>query len=115
MARLVGIAKIDLAPPPEGYVDKAWMSGLSRGSGASRFPTGTHVLFASFHFAYRPRAGAVTMTWYPPNGTPSRAVAKPRATFVQGSAQSAALASGLWRCVVRVDGVAVAETSARVN
>jgi hypothetical protein len=106
---------IDLAPPPEGYVDKAWISGLLSGPAALTFPTGTRVLFASFHFAYRPRAGAVTTTWYLPDGTPTRAVAKPRAQLVQGSVQSTPLASGRWRCVVRVDGVAVAETSARIR
>jgi hypothetical protein len=106
---------IDLAPPPEGYVDKAWISGLSRGPAASSFAKGTRVLYASFHFAHRPRAGAVTTTWYLPDGTPTRAVAKTRAQLVQGSVESAALASGHWRCVVRVDGVAVAETSARIS
>jgi hypothetical protein len=106
---------VDLAPPPEGYVDKAWISGLPQGPAALSFATGTRVLYASFHFAYRPRTGAVTTTWYQPDGTPTRAVAKPRAQLVQGSVQSTPLASGRWRCVVRVDGVAVGETSVRIS
>jgi hypothetical protein len=106
---------IDLAPPPEGYVDKAWISGLSRGPAALSFAAGTRVLYASFHFAYRPRAGAVTTTWYQPDGTPTRAVAKPRAQLVQGYVEDTPLASGRWRCVIRVNGVAVSETSVRIS
>jgi hypothetical protein len=108
---------VRLQPPAQGYVDHAWISGLQHGPASLEFPSGARSLFAAFHFSFLPKAGApITTTWYPPSGGPTASVAKPRASFVQGYVvNSTPLAAGRWRCVLRVGGVLVSETSVRVG
>ena len=51
-----------LAAPPEGVVDVAFLSGARNGT-AARTLTGATTIWASFHFAAKPK-GALTLTWY---------------------------------------------------
>ncbi len=102
--------QLHLAPPPEGYVDDAWISGKALGRAATHFRRGTVALYATFHYKYLPQRGPITTTWYLPDGSPTRAVVKHRAQFVRGFVKATgSLNPGRWRCVLRVGGVVVGE------
>ena len=51
-----------LGAPPEGVVDVAFLSGARNGT-AARTLTGATTIWASFHFAAKPK-GTLTLTWY---------------------------------------------------
>jgi hypothetical protein len=105
-----------VAAPVQGLVDKAWISGRAGGPATPAFRIGTQALYASFHFAFVPRHGSITTTWYQPDGTPTRSVTKFRLSFVRGFVRSAAaLTPGRWRCVLMVDGVTVAQASTQIH
>jgi hypothetical protein len=102
-----------------GRVDHAWMSRLPDGAPvASSFPHGTKALYASFHFGRVPAigSGAITTTWYEPDGTRTPSVSKRRRSLVRAFVRgSAALPAGRWRCVLRIDGDVVREINVRVG
>jgi FlgD Ig-like domain len=106
-----------ISPATRGHVDKSWISVLAHGTASRTFPHGTKALYASFHFGRLPtRGGRLTTTWYEPDGSATPTVSKGRTTLVRAFVKSAsALPMGRWRCVLRINGVEVSETSVRVG
>jgi hypothetical protein len=99
-----------------GRIDKAWVSRSAGGHAAHVLAHGTRTLYASFHFARLPASGTITTVWYEPNGKATRAVPKRRTSTVRAFVKSTgALPRGLWRCVLRVNGVDLRDTSVRVG
>jgi hypothetical protein len=109
--------RLQLAAPPEGVVDKAYISGQPNGPPAVRLPGKRSQMSAHFHFAALPRgAGRLTATWFAPGGKSVGTVDKPRTANVVSTLKSGApLTKGTWRCVLSFHNVTVKQLSIRLG
>jgi hypothetical protein len=105
-----------LSGPPQGYVDQAFVSAVEFGPAMETLAPGAKALYVTFHLAAAPTGGDLTTTWYQPGGEKTPSVPKHANGFVRGFVRSTApLASGLWRCVLRANGVEIGEASVRIG
>jgi hypothetical protein len=105
--------QIVLGGPPEGVVDLAAASGGRNGLPAATLPGVRYALWVRFHFAARPRSGTVSVTFYPPGGSPA-VIQKPVAETVAADVTAgppAGLPHGRWRVVLRAGTTVIRELS----
>jgi virginiamycin B lyase len=103
---------IVLAGPAEGVVDHGWISSV--GSTPVKVLYGPHKhLTAHFHFAARPRARVVRISWYAPSRKgPVAFEDVPAGAVAAGTVSSGQpFPRGVWRAVASVRGVVVSEAS----
>jgi hypothetical protein len=109
---------VTLAAPPEGVAARAFVSAARGGPPVTVVHAGTRELWARFDLAALPREGALTVTWYGPDGLASAPpVGKPARSLVESfvRASRGALRPGTWRCTLRAGDVVVASAEARVG
>jgi hypothetical protein len=105
-----------LAAPAEGVALRAFVSVVRNGPAVTAVARGSSELWARFELAALPRRGALSVTWYRPDGGAAPAVGKPAARVVESFvADEDGLAPGVWRCELRAGSIVVAAVEARVR
>ena len=108
-------ASARLAAPPEGVVDVAFLSGARNGT-AARTLTGASTIWASFHFAAKPK-GRLTLTWYRIGKKRVRlgSTSKDSATKIVSYIRSRTTFKGTYRAVLSRKGVVIAQASVKAK
>ena len=104
-----------LAAPASGVVDVAFLSGARNGT-AARTLTGASTIWASFHFAAKPK-GKLTLTWYRIGKKRVRlgATSKDSAVKVVSYLRNAKPFVGRYQAVLSRKGVVIARASVRAK
>jgi PKD repeat protein len=104
-----------LPAPASGVVDVAFLSGARNGT-AARTLTGATRIWASFHFAARPK-GAVTLTWYHLTSKRVRigSTSKGSAVKVVSYLSIGKVFAGTYQAVLSRKGVVIAQVSVKTK
>ncbi len=104
-----------LAAPASGVVDVAFLSGARNGT-AARTLTGATTIWASFHFAARPK-GTLTLTWYHLTSKRIRigSTRKGSAVKVVSYLRIGKVFAGTYLAVLSRKGVVIAQASVRAK
>ena len=105
-----------LAAPASGVVDVAFLSGARNGT-AARTLTGARRIWASFHFASRPK-GTLTLTWYHLTRKKHIRIGSTRkssATKVVSYLSIGKVFAGTYQAVLRRKGVVIARVSVKTK
>ena len=97
--------------PPDGVVDRAWISMRPGGRPAGTLSGPQKELWADFHFVARPASASVAVSWIAPSGKVIGTFPKPYSETVESSLGSAIpLESGVWQAVLKAKGKIVKAT-----
>lgn len=109
-----------LPAPPEGYLRRAYASRKLGGAATTRIRKRPAIVYATFRFLVRPRPGSrITVEWVRPGSR--RATRRERKPYLPvissfaGSISGTPLRAGVWRCIIRANGVIVGQTSVRIG
>lgn len=105
---------VNLPSPPEGVIDRAYMSKTKRGGRVKVIRRGAHIIYAHFHFIARPRTNKVHFIWKRPGNPKIRFIGRATkkyhenmTTFVKAQRLPhgyAKLRKGHWYCIVSAAG-----------
>jgi hypothetical protein len=108
---------VTLPAPPEGIVDRSWVSRTKDGPAVRRVKGPVKQLFATFHFAVPPsEVRSVRLLWRTPQFNFVGEVRKPYSTTITTFLKSGSpLPKGTWYCLVTVNEIVTKRVSVRVT